>query len=237
MSMPGWLGRIAAGAIGGLVGGVVFGAVMQLTDTLELVASLVDQESIAVGWAVHLSIAVSVGMVYTFVFGLFAESLLISTVLSAFYGIIWWVLGGLTLMPLRLGMGLFVFDSAAWQSLAGHILYGVTLGVTYTVVVWLQGRSRARDGGRHRLAAVTASGPSPVTTPAPPPPADFPPALTPPAEPAPSPALFTPPAEPAPSPALFTPPAAGPRVGSVSRLPPAARSIRQRGRTGSDPEL
>src|SRR5690606_21865795 len=71
MSMPGWLGRIAAGAIGGLVGGVVFGAVMQLTDTLELVASLVDQESIPVGWAVHLSIAVSVGMVYTFVFGLF----------------------------------------------------------------------------------------------------------------------------------------------------------------------
>jgi hypothetical protein len=146
VSMPGWLGRFVAGAAGGLAGGAVFGVLMQVTDTIPVVASLVDQESVAVGWAVHMSIAVFVGLTYTIIFGLFSDGLLISMVLSSFYGIIWWVLGGLTLMPLRLGLGLFVFDTTAWQSLAGHIAYGLVLGAAFTVTVQLltRGGDRAR---------------------------------------------------------------------------------------------
>lgn len=44
------------------------------------------------------------------------------------------MLGGLTLMPLQLGLGLFVLDTAAWQSLAGHLAYGLPLGVIYALV-------------------------------------------------------------------------------------------------------
>jgi hypothetical protein len=158
--MPGWFGRFVAGAAGGLAGGVVFGVLMQLTGTLPMVASLVDRESVAVGWAIHMGIAVAVGFAYTLIFGLFSEGLPISAVLGAFYGIVWWVLGGLTLMPLRLGLGLFVFDTAAWQSLAGHIAYGLVLGMVYAVVAHRLARRRER--GRAGSLRV----PPPVVSPA-----------------------------------------------------------------------
>lgn len=158
--MPGWFGRTVAGIAGGLAGGLVFGVLMQLTGVISAVAGLVDQESVAVGWAVHMSIAVFVGLTYTVLFGLFADGLPISTVLATFYGIIWWVLGGLTLMPLRLGLGLFVFDTTAWQSLAGHATYGLVLGVVYTGVCrWLAGR---RDRAEPFPAAWSPA-PEPIT--------------------------------------------------------------------------
>jgi hypothetical protein len=43
-------------------------------------------------------------------------------------------LGGLTLMPLRLGTGLFVLNADAWKSLAGHLAFGFVLGTSYAFV-------------------------------------------------------------------------------------------------------
>jgi hypothetical protein len=167
--MPGWFGRIVAGVVGGLAGGAVFGVLMQLTGTIPMIASLVDRESIVVGWAVHMSIAMFVGLTYTLIFGLFTEGLPMSTTLGAFYGIIWWVLGGLTLMPLRLGVGLFVIDTAAWQSLAGHAGYGLVLGAVYAAACRVLGR---RDPAESEPLPVTDL---PAAAPAPEPPAPEPP--------------------------------------------------------------
>lgn len=174
MSTPGWFSRIVAGVAGGLTGGVVFGILLQLTGTIPTVAGLVDRESVAVGWAVHMSIAVFAGVAYTLIFGLFAEGLPISTVLGAFYGIIWWALGGLALMPLRLGQGLFVLDTAAWQSLAGHAGYGMVLGVVHALVIWQLTRTRRRGepGPPAAEAAPPAGAPAPgLSAPVFPPPA------------------------------------------------------------------
>jgi hypothetical protein len=128
---------MGAGLAGGFAGGVVFGVLMQVTGMISAVAQLVDQESIVVGWTVHMSIALFVGITYALMFGLPALAPSISLVLGTFYGLVWWVFGGLTLMPLRLGMGLFVLDTAAWQSLAGHAAYGLALGVVYAVAAQL----------------------------------------------------------------------------------------------------
>jgi hypothetical protein len=155
---PGLLGRLAAGVTGGLAGGVVFGVLMQVTGAIPMVAALVDQESMVIGWAVHLGIGVFVGVTFALLFGVFAVTLSMSTALGVFYGLIWWVLGGLTLMPLRLGLGLWVFDTAAWQSLAGHIAYGLTLGLGYTLTAQLLTRP-----------------PDPAPPPVEPPPLPFPP--------------------------------------------------------------
>lgn len=145
---PGASGRMAAGVAGGLAGGVVFGVVMQLGGTLPMVAQLVGRESLLVGWTVHMSIAAFVGLTFALIFGFFAVGPPVSTLLGAFYGLIWWVLGGLTLMPLRLGLGLFVFDSTAWESLLGHLAYGCVLGVLYVAVGHLLlGVSARRRGG------------------------------------------------------------------------------------------
>jgi hypothetical protein len=199
---PGLFGRLVAGVAGGLAGGVVFGVLMQMTGAIPMVAALVDQESMAVGWAVHLSIAVFVGVTFALLFGVVAVTLSMSTALGVFYGLMWWVLGGLTLLPLRLGLGLWVFDTAAWQSLAGHIAYGLTLGFGYLLAAQL-------------LTRQPDAAPLPVE-PLPPPP----------------PPLPAPMPSPAPAPAPVAPPMSAnafPRS-RLTPLPPTARAIRQRHR-------
>jgi hypothetical protein len=123
---------------------------MQVTGVIPYVAALSGRDSLVVGWAVHMSIAAFVGTTYALLFGWFAVVLSISMLMGACYGLVWWVLGGLTLMPLQLGMGVFVFDSAAWQSLVGHFVYGLVLGAAYAAV----GHMLAGRGRRGRHAAV-----------------------------------------------------------------------------------
>jgi len=41
---------------------------------------------------------------------------------------------GKTLMPARLGMDVFMFNTMAWQSLMGHVIYGLLLGAVYALV-------------------------------------------------------------------------------------------------------
>jgi hypothetical protein len=218
--MPGWFGRIWAGVAGGFVGGVVFGILMQVTGAIPVVASLIDQESVAVGWALHMGIAVFVGATYAIIFGFFSEGVPLSVVLGAFYGTIWWVLGGLTLMPLRLGLGLFVFDASAWQSLAGHLAYGLTMGLVYAMVCLLLSRGPARAAADQPSDLWSSSA---TFTP---PPTSLPPASFPPASP---PAFLPPASPPAFLPPLASPPSTPARSG-LTPLPPQARALRQRGR-------
>lgn len=223
---PGLFGRLWAGVVGGLAGGVGFGILMQTTGAILMVASLVEGESALVGWLVHMSIAGFVGTTYALIFGPFSVALTISTLLGVFYGLVWWVLGGLTLMPLRLGAGLFVLDTAAWQSLAGHVAYGLALGVGYAVVG--QTLTRVPGGGDHRRVAGDDRPPVVPGQPAPPP--GYP-------EPAAPSGYPQPVREPEPErpPAPFRPPAAGQgadrpavRGGGLTPLPPHARALRER---------
>jgi uncharacterized membrane protein YagU involved in acid resistance len=59
---------------------------------------------------------------------------LATTVAGAAYGIVWWVLGALILMPLMLGMTQMVLavGGPQWMSLLGHVIYGAILGVGFT---------------------------------------------------------------------------------------------------------
>jgi hypothetical protein len=56
---------------------------------------------------------------------------------GAAYGILWWVLGGLILMPLLLGMPAFaplqmaMMRPVALASLMGHVIFGVILGAAF----------------------------------------------------------------------------------------------------------
>jgi hypothetical protein len=127
--------RVGGGVLAGLAGGVAFGLIMQWLGWLHTVARLAEGDSEFVGWCVHMAIASFVGATFALIFGAMAEALAASVVLGTIYGAIWWVLGGLTLMPLRLGLGLFVFNTTAWQSLAGHLIYGLILGIAYVLVI------------------------------------------------------------------------------------------------------
>jgi len=124
---------VGVGIVGGLIGGAAFGIVMQMTDMIRMVAMLVGSESSAVGWLVHLAIASFIGASFAVLFGRWATSPVRAGVLGLGYGVVWWVLGALLLMPAKLGMTdmIFTVGTTQWQSLSGHLIYGLLLGLTY----------------------------------------------------------------------------------------------------------
>jgi uncharacterized membrane protein YagU involved in acid resistance len=111
---------------------MVFGMMMQMMGMITMVASLVGSSSAIVGWLVHLTISAVIGGGFSLVLGRFATGLGLGVVLGAGYGMLWWVLGPLVLMPAKMGMPLFAINATAWQSLMGHMIFGLVLGAVAT---------------------------------------------------------------------------------------------------------
>lgn len=140
---------LATGVIAGLAGGIGFGVLMQNEGMLPVVASLVGGSTSSLGWIVHMAIAVFVGVSFAIIgvsFAIFfarvATGFLSSTLFGLLYGAFWWVLGGLFLMPVWLGMKAFIINDSAWKSLVGHLIYGALLGAVYGLVSPLLSRRR-----------------------------------------------------------------------------------------------
>lgn len=132
--------RIIYGAIAGVAGGVVFGVLMAMMDMLPMVGMLIGVENAFVGFLVHLVNSAVIGAI----FGVLAWGIAnkIGPLLGAgmIYGVIWWVLGALTLMPLWLSVTMdpmmtdmvFVIEQDQWLSLMGHLIFGlIAAGVLY----------------------------------------------------------------------------------------------------------
>ncbi|MDI2027920.1 hypothetical protein QFW96_04840 [Saccharopolyspora sp. TS4A08] len=130
------LSRALTGAVAGLGGGIVFGVLMAATGMLPMIAMLVGAGGAGVGVVVHLAISVILGAG----FGLIAPSTRFWPLLAAgvAYGVLWWVLGGLLLMPAALGMPVLQLGATAMQSLMGHLIYGI---VTAAVLFALRRRT------------------------------------------------------------------------------------------------
>ena len=126
--------RVGAGIVGGLVGGLAFGVLMQVTGMIPMVAMLVGSKAVAVGWLVHLVISAFIGATFAVLFAHYATTVGRSTAAGLGYGVVWWVLSALILMPARLGMHPLVINMMAWRSLIGHLIYGLLLGAVYAFV-------------------------------------------------------------------------------------------------------
>jgi len=123
--------RIIGGVVGGVVGGLVFGAMMAM---LPMVASVVGSESAAVGFIYHMFNSVIIGTLFGLGFGGLSHTYGQGASWGLLYGVIWWVLGPLVLMPLMLGMGLqfgMAFTPPMLMSLVGHLIYGLLTGLVY----------------------------------------------------------------------------------------------------------
>jgi uncharacterized membrane protein YagU involved in acid resistance len=123
-----------AGGVGGVVGGAVFGTWMVSVGLLPLVAGIVGSTSSAVGGVVHFGVAVFIGVSFGILFQRDILGFGSSLGWGVAYGLFWWLLGGLTLLPLLRG------DSVVWTvaaamgsigSLVGHVVYGILLGLLY----------------------------------------------------------------------------------------------------------
>lgn len=132
------------GVASGLLGGIVFGIMMQMMTAptpdggrmpmMAMVAAVIGSESIAVGWVYHLFNSAVIGAIFGWLLGSRSHRFAPAIRWGAGYGFVWWILGGLILMPLLLGMPAFVplmmepMRPVAMGSLVGHLIYGVILG-------------------------------------------------------------------------------------------------------------
>jgi hypothetical protein len=126
--------RLLGGLVGGIAGGVLFGMMMQMMGMLSMVGGLVNSDSVMLGWVVHLAISAALGVGFALTLGAAATSWGRALAAGGAYGVVWWILGALLLMPLRMGMPAFEVGQMQLQSLVGHVLYGLVLGAVFYAV-------------------------------------------------------------------------------------------------------
>ena len=97
-----WPRAIVVGGLAGLLGGWAFGKWMEQVNFFPLVASLVRSDSRATGVLTHFVIAVIIGISFGVLFQLDLRGFGSSLSWGAAYGLLWWFIGPLTLLPLIL---------------------------------------------------------------------------------------------------------------------------------------
>jgi hypothetical protein len=153
--------RIFAGVIAGILAGVVFGVMMQMMSAptpdggtmpmMAMVAMVVGSQSLVVGWLYHGLNSAVIGALFGAFLGGRAHGYREGLGWGAAWGAFWWVLGGLVLMPVFLGMPPFAplsmppMRPVAMGSLMGHLIYGLVLGAAYVRLLPSRSHSRLPD--------------------------------------------------------------------------------------------
>jgi uncharacterized membrane protein YagU involved in acid resistance len=128
------LRALGIGTVASIIGGLLFTFVMVGTNALPIVGMLVGMQSAAVGFAVHMVISALIGMSYGLLFRREVYNYGSGLAWGLVYGLIWWFLGPLTIMPLLLGSSLqweLPQIVGSYPSLIGHLVYGAALALVY----------------------------------------------------------------------------------------------------------
>lgn len=128
---------IIGGAIAGLAGGWVFGKWMAQVNFYPLIAGLAGSSSRMIGELLHFVFAVIIGISFAFLFQREVRGFGSSMACGAAYGIFWWFLGPLTILPLWLRQRPDWSNEHASElfgSLVGHIMYGLIAGLFYAAI-------------------------------------------------------------------------------------------------------
>jgi hypothetical protein len=128
---------IAVGGFAGIIGGWAFGKWMAQVNFFPLIAGLVHSESMMMGVTLHFIFAVIIGATFGVLFQADVRGYGSSMSWGAAYGLFWWFLGPLTILPKLQGNTLdwsYERGGALFGSLVGEIIYGLIVGLIYGVV-------------------------------------------------------------------------------------------------------
>ncbi len=124
--------RVAAGLGAGLIGGIVY---LWLAPT-------------DVGTGAHIGLSALLGILFGWSSGERIHSPGAGFIWGAAFGLVWWLVGVLTIIPLLSGIGLgwtIGFARLAFPQLVGNLLaFGVVLGMSYSVLVAVLRRFSSR---------------------------------------------------------------------------------------------
>jgi len=124
------------GAVAGFAGGLVASPIMLKTGVLTRVAGLDTSFSNWHGLLVHLLVSTAIGMTFGLLFRNESTNLSAGVAWGWLFGLIWWYLGPMTLLPLVLtGVCDWSTDaaSALLPSLIGHLVFGAVTACVFLV--------------------------------------------------------------------------------------------------------
>jgi len=161
------LRALGRGILAGSIGGLLFSLIMLKIGFLQVVASIVGMNSASTGFIVHFIIANLIGISYGLFFHRQSYDLGSALAWGVSYGVLWWILGPLTLMPVLLGgspQWTAAFAAESFAALIGHLVYGGAVGIIVFLLEaryrpWWVSRSKAEEYriGRRKEQILTSA--------------------------------------------------------------------------------
>ncbi len=125
---------VVVGSLAGLIGGWAFGSWMGQSAIFPALAAVFGSTSTTLGMLIHYLIAVVLGASFGLLFQSDIRGSGSSLSWGMSYGLLWWFLGAMTILPLLQGRPVdwsYQRGSMLFGSLVGHLIYGAVVGLVY----------------------------------------------------------------------------------------------------------
>ena len=146
----------AAGSVAGLVGGLMFWWALEAQSMTSTVPGLLGIDLSGAGVVLHLLASIALGASFGVLFRYRPQGHAATISSGILYGLLWWIVGAMTLGPLFDGLGpTWSLDEAstAFPGLIGHLLYGGLTGVGLHILAWAYTRIHHDAGPAVAVAA------------------------------------------------------------------------------------